>query len=151
MSIDDDNETVIFRWLDSSCPGDCYFGPLYDHKIESRERKNFYTRDELLDSGWPESIKKRIRTAKEGTIIRINHIHRDGYLCIQRLTKDELGQIRKYSQLKNLLSEVREEISKHIPGELKEKEAGIVKEMRTYQNRKGRKYENQKWLCQQFQ
>jgi len=75
----------IFRWFDSCTPKEEHYGPYYTSHQEILKQALTHTEEELLKLPLSNTIKKRISSAREGTIIKIHYLHRNGNLCIQRL------------------------------------------------------------------
>lgn len=120
----------MFKWFDSYRPNEPFYGPYFTAGVELIGSKLIHTESELLKLDLSETIKNRIRSARENTVIKICYLHNAGYLCIRRMTKQEISKVNHINNLKNELANVSEEIRKHIPKQLQDRKLELEKQLR---------------------
>lgn len=109
-----DPNDPIFVWFDSSRPEN-YSRPYYNNDVESLGNSSFTPRSDLLKMNWSNTLLKRIEKAKEGTVIKLHHLHSCGDMCIRRLTQEEIDLLQELDNKRNELHDVQEEIKKTVP------------------------------------
>lgn len=125
----------VFSWLEVGLragfrPGSQMQGPYYDNWQQAIGEKRYYhTLEELLKMPLAESLKKRLISAKEGTKIKLHHLHSCGDVAIRRLKADELAELRAMAIACQRLTEVNEEIRAKTPV-LHEEKSAIEKQLK---------------------
>jgi hypothetical protein len=109
-----DPNDPIFVWFDSSRPEN-YLRPYYVNHVETLGTSPFTHRSDLLKVHWSDTICKRIKSAKEGTVIKLHHLHSCGDMCIRRLTQEEIDLLQEIENKRNELHTVCEEIKNTVP------------------------------------
>ena len=86
-------------------------GPYYTHAQNQIGKAFAHTLDELLGSGvFSESKKKRLSTAKIGTVIELHSLHKTANLYLKRLSPEDIDALNEYNKNAEELSKVNEEI-----------------------------------------
>ena len=110
---------------------ECYFGGHEPRATTSSTNFNncpvFVTTAELLTGPHCKTIQKEIKSAKDGKIIRIGRQSRNSDRCVQKLNTETKQQLIMMKEVHDKLSEVREEIYKCVPQELKDREKELEK------------------------
>lgn len=116
-----------FRWYDSWKPEQPRLGPYHTFHADLIGRKVLHTQDELLKLDLSDTIKKRIKSAKENTSIRIHYLHNCGDLYIQRVSENFIDAFEQSKCLDEAVADVKKEIKTHIPASLLKKQKDLEK------------------------
>ncbi len=93
-------EEKYFMWHDTGYPGRFCFGPHYWGHEQEIGKKLYHSLSDLLKGDYlPESIKKRLKGAKEGTKIKVHRLHSNGDLYLICVNKEKTILLDKIDQL----------------------------------------------------
>ena len=105
-------EKRIFMWYDSG-DNEPFYGPWMYGDSELIGKKLYHPLDELLKMNISDSIKKKLKSAKIGTKVKIHYLHSSGDLMVKRIDENQskiLDQLSdstaKYSALNKQMDEV---------------------------------------------
>lgn len=104
----------LFMWYDSGRNGPCY-GPHYSGDERLIGKRLYHSLDDLLKINLSDSIKKRLKSAKIDTKIKIHYLHSNGDLMVKRITEAEarlLNNLSVYNDTLTLLDKEKSVVEK---------------------------------------
>jgi hypothetical protein len=118
---------VLFAWFDSANP-EKLCSPYFDW-MKSIGGSPVTDKHTLLKSDrWSKTLRKRIASAKPGSVIKICHLHSCGSLCIRRITQEEAELMQNIENGTEEIHIVREKIEEIVP-DLVSREKSLLKDL----------------------
>lgn len=107
-------------------------------EIIEDNKKGYYTEEEIEKSKefLSPSVFNRIKNMRMGTHIVLASVSRSSEIAIRRLTDDEVDLILQKEINTQEIKNIKEEINKYIPRELKEKLLELEKQQRKLNKKK---------------
>jgi hypothetical protein len=113
-------EKRVFMWYDNG-DNKPFYGPWMYGDSDLIGKKLYHPLDELLKMNISDSIKKKLKSARMGTKIKIHYLHSSGDLMVKRIDEEQikiLDQLNdstaKYSILNKQMNEIDEKRKKLI-------------------------------------
>ena len=98
-------------WLDTGREGDYMYGPHYAGDVKEIKKRLYHSMDDLLLINISVALKKRIKGAKIGTIIKLHKLHSNGNLAIKCIDSIQLAELKKIEQINSEVEYLQHKIN----------------------------------------
>jgi hypothetical protein len=102
-----EEETKYFMWYDSTRGGTLTYGPHYSGSIK---KSSYHSLEYLLKTRLSEPVKKRVKGAKIGTIIKAHYLHFSGDMMLKRISLEEKDILDKMLEMDSELEKLNDKI-----------------------------------------
>ena len=119
-----ENKKIFFMWYDSYTKYQPWPGPWFVVDIDKIGKRVYHTLEELLELNISSSIKKKLKSAKIGTSIRMHYLHSCGDMMVKRIDEYQVEalneiieidkKIESVQKIKNSLEEERKKVLRKV-------------------------------------
>lgn len=122
---------VVFAWFENHMYDGLklFYGPYYTNWIDAINHNYYHTKEQILKLPLNKTIRKKIESAKEGTVVKMHGLHSNAVLCVKRLTEKEINELVRMENLLDAMEENRRKI-RDLTKDLHEEQDQLDKQLK---------------------